>query len=39
MAIGLGLILVATNDADEISCVRFQLGDILLLTLRIALSK
>jgi hypothetical protein len=27
--------LVATNDADEISCVRFQLRDTLLMTLRI----
>jgi len=34
LAIGLGLSLVATNDADEISCVRFQLGNVRLWTLR-----
>src|SRR5215467_15898564 len=35
LAIGLDLSLVATNDADEISRVRLQLSDVLLLTLRI----
>jgi hypothetical protein len=35
LAIGSGLSLIATNDADEVSCVRFYLGDVLLLTLRI----
>jgi hypothetical protein len=35
LAIGLGLSLIATDDAYDVSCVRFQLGNIRLLTLRI----
>ena len=34
LAIGLGLCLVTTDEADEVSCVRLQLGSIRLLTLR-----
>ena len=35
LAIGLGLNLVTADDADEVSCLRLQFGDVLLLTLRI----
>ena len=35
LAIGLGLNLITTDDADGVSCVRHQLGNVRLLTLRV----
>ena len=39
LAIGLGLSLVTADDTDEVSCLRLQLGDVLLLTLRISAAR